>query len=258
MPKRLFDTEIWKKPWFRELNPKYKSAFYYILSDCDYVGVWERDFTVADFRIGSKINWDDFLKKTNGNIVVLPNGKWFIVDYCYFQYGDLKNKKKSTLKTNIISRLIKHDLWDLQNECIKEGVYPSPTLALGYKEKEKEKKKEKDKEKEEEKEKEYAPTVSMKKSEYEELCTKFGKRKIDTYIEKISDWQLSNGKRKKSMPATIKNWMRRDAGVESVKDLEIKIPDKCPKCGKTLDNEIRNDASSCYSCGHTLKNKGSP
>jgi len=108
------------------------------------------------------------------------------------------------------------------------------------------------------KEKEYAPTIKMLPEEYDDLCQRFGKRKIDTYVEKISDWQLSNGVRKKSMPATIKNWMRRDAGVESVKDLEIKIPDKCPKCGKALDNEIRNDASSCYRCGHVLKNKSPP
>ena len=98
------------------------------------------------------------------------------------------------------------------------------------------------------KKKEYAPTVSMLPNTYTDLCKRFGKGVIDEYIEKISDWQLSNGKRKKDMAATIKNWMRRDKGVGSISELEIKVPAVCSDCGKSVSVEIKHGADYCYSC----------
>jgi len=98
------------------------------------------------------------------------------------------------------------------------------------------------------KKKEYAPTVSMLPNTYTDLCKRFGKGVIDEYIEKISDWQLSNGKRKKDMAATIKNWMRRDKGVGSISELEIKVVPMCSHCGKSVTTEIKHGADYCYSC----------
>lgn len=336
MPKRQHETEIWNKRWFRELTAKEKIAFFYIKDNCDYVGVWDADFAQANFLIGSKIDWDILAVKANDNIVVLDNGKWFLIDFCEFQYGGINPTSNSYLMKNIIKRLNKHGLLEMVEErgennkprptgidpktavkeeifsrdnyrCIycgttdrdaltidhvlaknKGGKYRGDNLVtacrscngkkgdddvllfvnklknkeeiLGYlttvakyciKKKDKEKKKEKEKE-------EYAPGVKMPREEYQDLCERFGKKKIDGIIERISDYQLSKGKKKyEDYPATIKNWMRKDAGVDSVKELEIpKIP-KCPKCGKSLDNEVKNDASHCYSCMSPIpKNRG--
>jgi len=40
MSKRFFDTDLWiNKPWFIELTPGEKAAWYYLLSTCDNVTV---------------------------------------------------------------------------------------------------------------------------------------------------------------------------------------------------------------------------
>ena len=250
MPKRQHETEIWNKRWFRELSPKEKIAFMYIKDNCDCVGVWDADFVQAEFLIGSKIDWNTLIGKINKNAVILDNGKWYLKDFCTFQYGDLKPDSKSNLVHNIIKKLKKHGLWDEERECIKvvSTLAPTvaPTVALQYKEKEKDKYKEKDKEKE----KEYAENVFLLEKEYLSLCERFGKIKIDGFIEQISDWQKSKGKGRKykDYAAAIKDWMRRDADVVSVKELEIpKIP-KCPKCHKPLHNEIQAGRDTTYCC----------
>lgn len=100
-----------------------------------------------------------------------------------------------------------------------------------------------------EKGKEYAKGVFLSEKDYQDLCERFGKKRIDGFIEKISDHQLSKGMKYEDHPATIKNWMRREFKVDSVKELEIpKIP-KCQQCGNILDNEIKNGVHHCYSCG---------
>jgi uncharacterized phage protein (TIGR02220 family) len=164
--KRLCDTDIWKKTWFRKLKPEDKLAFRYVLENCDYVGVWEPDLEAANFHIGAKIDWNGLIDKVNGNIIILPNRKWFLIDYCKFQYGALNPESNSDLIQNVIKRLKKHGLWDEENQCISVYYNNShnpgserkstlhltlpPTLDLGYKEKEKEKEKKKEKEKEKE------------------------------------------------------------------------------------------------------------
>ncbi|GAF72195.1 unnamed protein product, partial [marine sediment metagenome] len=91
MSKRYFDTEIWKKRWFRELTPIEKTAWSYITAQCDNVGVWDADFEAAEFMIGEQIDWQGLIERTNGNIEILDNGKWFLIDYCFFQHTERAN-----------------------------------------------------------------------------------------------------------------------------------------------------------------------
>lgn len=150
MSKRFTDSVLWEKEWFTELSPAEKCAWFYIKDRCDPVGVWEPSFTIANFYIGEKIDWEAFRSKCNGNISVLENGKWWLVDFCLFQYGILS--EVSTSKTTIyyIKMLIKHGLWDRVKESYPKGI---DTLSIAYpktihslKEKEKDKDKEKGKE----------------------------------------------------------------------------------------------------------------
>jgi hypothetical protein len=87
--KRFTDTNIWDKPWYRQLTPTDKIAFKYITEKCDSVGVWTPDFEAADFFIGTAVDWQRLPEKVNGNIDILENGKWWLVDFCNFQYGQL-------------------------------------------------------------------------------------------------------------------------------------------------------------------------
>ncbi len=261
MPKRYTDTEKWKKQWFRELSTAEKSAWFYITEQCDNVGVWDVDFSAAEFMIGEKIDWQGLIEKTNGNIEILDNGKWWLSDFCSFQYTDLSPESKSIPVISHIKLLKKHGLYERVMEMLKplDNLTVSLDKDLKAKAKTKTKVKVKAKEKAKEKEKkEYAPGVKMQCVEYQDLCERFGKKKIDGFIEKISDWQLSKGKKFKDYPATIKNWMRKDAGVDSVKELEIpKIP-KCPKCGKSWENEINNNKSHCMGCNTPLPKSRGP
>ncbi len=109
--KRFSDTDIWtKKPWFIELTPIEKCAFLFITAQCDNVGVWTRNTKIANTIIGENVNWLILIEKTNGNIEVLKNGKWWLIDFCDFQYGKLSENCKP--HQSYIALLKKHGLYE--------------------------------------------------------------------------------------------------------------------------------------------------
>lgn len=139
MSKRFTDTDIWKKPWFRALRPQEKIAWKYITDQCDNVGVWEADTELADFMIGEPIDWQGFRERCNGNIEILPNGKWWLVDFVDFQYGNLRGDVNDKARQSYVRLLDKHGLL---------GVYKGHTRGLeAHKDKDKDKDKEKEKDK---------------------------------------------------------------------------------------------------------------
>jgi len=141
MGKRFTDTQKWNKPWFRKLTPVEKAAWFYITENCDNVGVWDGDTELAEFCIGDSVDWKALIDKVNGNIEILPNGKWWLTDYCEFQHTDLDPSSQSKTVQSYIKLLKKHDLYE---KVMKAFGKPLDTLSKGYKEKEKDKDKEKD------------------------------------------------------------------------------------------------------------------
>ena len=132
MSKRFRDTEVWSKPWYRKLPPALKCLWDFILDHCDSVGVWIPDFEAAEFNIGEKVEWEKLLEAANGNIEVLPSGKWWIVDFCAFQYGELREECRPHISYLLLLR--KHGL----EERVSKG-YPKGIQTHKEKEKEKEK-----------------------------------------------------------------------------------------------------------------------
>jgi uncharacterized phage protein (TIGR02220 family) len=126
--KRFTDTEIWNKPWYRKLPPEMKCAWDYVTDHCDNVGVWVPDMDAAEFFIGSTVDWDDLLRRCNGNIRCLESGKWWLPDFCDFQYGELKDTCPP--HRSYISLLKKHSLFI---------PYSKGSYTLQEKEKEKDK-----------------------------------------------------------------------------------------------------------------------
>ena len=108
MPKRFRDSEIWHKEWFCKLSPEEKSAWDFLNCVCDNVGVIRLYRDQADRDIGRPVDWDALPAKTNGNIEMLPNGKWWLVDFCEFQYGELHENNKPHL--SYITLLRRHGL----------------------------------------------------------------------------------------------------------------------------------------------------
>jgi hypothetical protein len=217
MSKRFTDTAIWDKPWFRMLAPCDKCAMRYIFDKCDNVGVWVPDFEAAEFFIGDKINWEALPNKVNGNIVVLDNGKWYLTDFCDFQYGELKETNPP--HRSYIKLLEKHGLL----KGLPRGINAS---------KEKEKDKDKDKEKDKDSFGEY---VKLTKEQYDILCFHYGRSMVDSKIEDINNW-VPNHKPYKDYAATIRAWFKKDgvapksADVKRCEKGHVYTGDICENC----------------------------
>ena len=138
--KRFIDTTLWDKPWYRAIGPAGRDAWHFITSKCDNVGVWVPDFGAAEFYIGGPVDWDSLIEKSNGNIKVLENGKWWLVDFVDFQYGKLRDT--CTPHRSYIELLKKHGLL----KGYSKGIY---TLQDKDKDIDKDKGKDKEKEREE-------------------------------------------------------------------------------------------------------------
>lgn len=189
--KRFTDTEIWKKPWFRKLPPSEKTALSFIKDMCDSVGVWTPDFEMAEFFVGESVDWERLKENSNGNIKILDNGKWWLVDFCTFQYGELDEESNSKPIISYIRQLKKHGLWEEYQRVCKgydKGIH---TLQEKEKEKEKEKEEEKDKPKKQKADGVHAGTgVPINKKRYETLCNDYGKEIADDQIQQAVDYSM--------------------------------------------------------------------
>jgi DNA-directed RNA polymerase subunit RPC12/RpoP len=232
--KRYRDTEIWGKEWYVSLTCAERCAIDYILCRCDPVGVWPPAFSVAERLIGEPVNWDELPAKTNGNLVVLPNGKWLVTDFVDFQYGKLRETCKPHLF--YLALLEKHGL--------AEG-YAKGTRTLKEKELEKEKEKE-DKE-------ELAPGILLTTSEHEKLVMKYGVESTKAAYAKLSAYKLQSGKRYASDYGAILHWVMDEVVKrEKASGKPGKRDPRCPKCGDRLvgnpDEIQRGEPYRCMSC----------
>ncbi|MCA9409527.1 MAG: hypothetical protein KC733_12610, partial [Candidatus Omnitrophica bacterium] len=93
MKKRLFDCDKWKDPWYRKLPPIFKLFWNYLLDNCECWGEWKPDSELTSFLLGTEIDLQEALKNFNTSdkqrVQVFPNGNWFLLDFNYFQYGEL-------------------------------------------------------------------------------------------------------------------------------------------------------------------------
>jgi hypothetical protein len=135
---------MWDRDWYVGLTCSERCAMDYILCRCDPVGVWSPAFNTANKLIGEKVDWKNLPEKVNGNIVVLKNGKWWVKDFCAFQYGAVKENAKSGVQKSIYALLIKHGLWACYLATVEPTVAPTVGLLLKEKEKEEEKKEKKE------------------------------------------------------------------------------------------------------------------
>ena len=175
MPKRFIDTELWTRPWYQDLPPVEKLAFRYLLDSCDNVGVWKPNYKLAEFQIGAAVDWEALRLAANGNIEVLENGKWWLVDFCAFQYGQLR--ESCTPRRSYFKLLAKHGLLERVPSTLKD----------------KDKDKELDKDKEKDKDKETEPAVKRLVDTY-----------FDTYVARTKEKPTVTGR----WGRAFKTWLR--------------------------------------------------
>jgi len=215
--KRFIDTTIWtQNKWFRKLKPEIKIFWFYIISNCDSVGVWEEDLELASFIIGYDYNREKLIENLSNRITIINNKKWWVVDFCIFQYGILQDNLKNKPHASYLNLLRKHSLYE---DYVK-------TIG-SLKEKEQEKEQDKDKEKEQEKSKN-KETEKWHNDLWESYPRKEGKREAYAHLR-----------------ASIKSFSDYEDCKKSIKNYTEKVASKCSdtqyiKMGSTFFNNWRD------------------
>lgn len=108
--KRFCETTRFDDPFYSGLPVEMKIAREYITAKCDNAGVWFPNFTLADFQIGAKVDWQNFSTRLEsaGELAVLPNGSWLIKWFIGAQYGELKDTVNA--HRHVLGVLKKHGL----------------------------------------------------------------------------------------------------------------------------------------------------
>jgi len=172
---------------------------------CDAVGVWEVDLDLASFVIGYQYPLDRVSKEYAKGVKVLQNNKWWLLDFCSIQYGQLEETSTSKPVQYYIALLKKHTLW----KDYTKGIH-----TLKEKDKEEEKEQAKEQESISEKfERFYKPYPRKEaKGDAEKAfgAIKPDSELVDKMVSKIeiykktTDWTKDNGKWI-PLPAT---WLR--------------------------------------------------
>ena len=113
MAKRYFDTDIWKKKWFRSLSPRYKSVWWYIISQCDHAGFFEPDIEIMSIFIGEELDDVELKEVFKERMEYLDNGKWFIPKFIQFQYNASTPEElnlNNRVHKSVYDKLLKYDI----------------------------------------------------------------------------------------------------------------------------------------------------
>lgn len=140
MAKRFTDTTIWERAWFRQLSPKMKTTWRFLLDRCDHAGIWQIDMDLMAFYIGESVTLEEILESFGDRVSPLGD-KIFIPAFVEFQYGELNPANRVHASAIAILK--------------KQGAYKALASPMqGAKDKDKDKDKEKDMDKVMDKEKE--------------------------------------------------------------------------------------------------------
>jgi len=224
MAKRFTESGKWKKKWIRQLDPKYKLFWFYLLDNCDHAGVFDADIESASFHIGLEYTEKEVLEVFNRKIVPFKTDKWFIPKFVEYQYGELNENNRAHL--SVINILNKYNLLD-----------PNKTLARplkGVKEQVKVQVKVKDKSKGK------SSQLESIKNNLEELQSEFPTVNVKLEYDKFVDYLAANGKTYKNYNAGFKNWLRNDSfGKATIEPKKV----------------LRSVDVICTECDHSFKQK---
>ena len=84
--KRDTDPGKWDKKWFRKLSIKHKTLWFFLCDKCDWAGVWEPDFDLAEFQIGEAVGPED-MNAFGDKLQQLENGKYWLSGFIDYQQG---------------------------------------------------------------------------------------------------------------------------------------------------------------------------
>ena len=94
MSKRFFDSSLWDRDWFLELDSRSQLFCLYLREKCDHAGIWSPSFKRFEQTTGVRINPNDYISMCNKDgatrILILPNGRWWITGFIEDQNNGCK------------------------------------------------------------------------------------------------------------------------------------------------------------------------
>lgn len=106
--KRFVDTNRWSESWFNSLPSHLQHLWDYIWDRADNSGVWSPNWREVEFHTGLKINKQEAALAFAEKITQLPNGKWWIVEFIPFQFGQLS--EVSRVHQSVLSLIEKNGI----------------------------------------------------------------------------------------------------------------------------------------------------
>ena len=127
MSKRYTESDKFKDKWYRQLSPKHKCLWEYMLACCNLAGIIELDLELFSFSIGAEIEIEDF-KEFEKRILFIKDDLIFIKNFVLYQQGiksldELNPKNK--VHNSILAILNKYNL-------LSPFQAPSKPQARGY------------------------------------------------------------------------------------------------------------------------------
>lgn len=132
MAKRLNDSEQWDRDWFMELKPRLKCLVRLVRDKCDFLGIWNPNWTLASRYIGEKVCEKDLLSIDRGRqFVKMTDGKIYCIGFIEFHYGKIsENPPEGTRLSSIHIKVLEElEKRGLKLETLKSySKYPIDTL----------------------------------------------------------------------------------------------------------------------------------
>lgn len=138
MAKRFTATDKWSDKWFRKLSPSLKLGWLYLTDNCDAAGVIELDEELAEFKIGTAVDWDSLFGLAESRIKKLDDGKWWLTKFLTFQYGKLSwacpahRPAIQAIEKNNLSRYLSNSFRKaIGKQLVNNGMVISSSLSEG-------------------------------------------------------------------------------------------------------------------------------
>lgn len=195
-----------------DLTPSEKLAWFYIKDHCDNVGVWTPNFRLAEFVIGFQLDWEKFADKCNGNIAILENGKWWLVDYCSFQHKDLVANPEggsSNAVKSYVRDLKDHGLYEAFLNSLNNDAHAMPIECPSDGPRVRVRVRERVKEEEETRWNTDLPSINLTESEHKKLVDKYPPQLVEQVLVELAEYQVEKGKVYKSSYLTTNKWCQR-------------------------------------------------
>ncbi|NTU49586.1 MAG: hypothetical protein HGA87_01585 [Desulfobulbaceae bacterium] len=135
MAKRFTETSKWVDPWFRQLTPKSKLLFLYILDSCNNAGFLEVDAEMILFQTG--MSSDDFLgaKQELNRGIIEVDGWFWVKNFLRHQKNDTLNPTNNAHKQIIALLMDQSERFDEISEFVeileRENLAPKQPLNRG-------------------------------------------------------------------------------------------------------------------------------